>query len=51
MGRKGLLFLRVRPVVIPIALAVLRLKVTGSLIQTRQTTCRGANGSAAEANQ
>ena len=51
MGRKGLLFLQARPVVIPIALAVLRLKVIGSPIQTRQITCRAANGSAAEANQ
>jgi len=51
MGRKVRLSLPARPVAIPIALAVLRSRATGSLILTRQTTCRGANGSVAEADQ
>jgi len=51
MGKREQRFLPARPVAIPTALALLRLKVIGSPIPTRQTIYQGVNGSVAEANQ
>ena len=44
-------FVPAQPKAILIARGPMQLKGTGAVIQTRQTTYRGANGSAAEANQ
>ena len=51
MGKKAQLSLQALPVAMLTALVPRRSKAIGSPTPIHQTTCRGANGSAEEANQ